>query len=150
LHFGAAVASAIEASPSLELMPTRHQADTCDEEMSLRTVFPFLIRKGGALLTRDACSALYHDLNRDMSGAFPHAGAEDHAILATRCLIGQPVALVQNGTPTAALRLSASARLAAENWSQDQAVAHQNMKRERERIAIVLRKIECLLKRENQ
>lgn len=147
MHFGASVASAIQASPSLALMPVHNSSDARDEEMALTTIFPFLLRRAGALLTPEACSELYRDLNRDISPAYPGADPADRAILATPCLIGQPVALAENGMATAALRLSASARIVSENWSPDPNVAHQNMRREREHVATVLRKTEFLLTR---
>jgi hypothetical protein len=118
--FGRAVEGLIAASPSLELLPWQERpAETCDEELAQRTIFSFVIRRGGRICTLEECRALYRAL-----------AVSNHSPAAAKpCLIGQPVALGNEPSPAAALRISASARLVSEAWSSDQETASCNLQR---------------------
>jgi hypothetical protein len=122
--FGRAVESLIGASPSLELLPWQERpAETCDEELAQRTIFSFVIRRGGRICTLEECRALYRALARTV------AVSDRSSAAAKPCLIGQPVALGNGPSPDAALRISASARLVSEAWSSDQETAWRNLQR---------------------
>ena len=123
--FGEALERLIAASPSLALLPWQDgPKDVADEELAQRTIFSFTVRHGGRMLPLAECRKLY----RALGG---HAGELKPA--AQACLIGQPVALgVSPGSdpsPSAALRISASARLVSEAWSPNADVAHRNLQR---------------------
>ncbi len=123
--FGEALERLIAASPSLALLPWQDgPKDVADEELAQRTIFSFTVRHGGRMLPLAECRKLY----RALAG---HAGELKPA--AQACLIGQPVALgVSPGSdpsPSAALRISASARLVSEAWSPNADVAHRNLQR---------------------
>jgi len=117
--FAAVVAQCIENSPSLKLLPqqTPDPADDIDdEEMAVRTIFPFTVSRAGKLLSVDACKKLYQALNKDVSGFLPpQASVQERQIAARLCHIGQPVALPDG----AVLRISAGARTVTEGWKSD-------------------------------
>ena len=123
--FGEALERRIASSGSLALLPWQDRPmDAGDEELSQRTIYSFMIRRGGRALPLSECRELY----RALAG---HAGEAELA--AQACLIGQPVALGvalgSNPSPAAALRISASARLVSEAWSPNADVAGRNLQR---------------------
>jgi hypothetical protein len=139
--FGATVERMIAASPSLELLPWQdrpHDAD--DEELAQRTIFSFVIRRQGRILSLTECRALY----RALAGHGADAGEA-----ANPCLIGQPVALGRDASPPAALRISASARLVSQTWSSDVATAHENLKCAIGQVAAAIANLETLLARKD-
>ncbi len=139
-RFATAIPELIAASPSLEFLPAPPRAPRVDdEEMALPSIFPFLLRKDGVLLSAGACSALYRALNADSSHLLPNAPA----LAARICHIGQPVPLYRGAT--AALRVSTSARLVTECWSLDMGTARETLQREIDRVATVFAKIELLI-----
>jgi hypothetical protein len=94
-------------------------------------------------LSLEQCRKLYRALARDDASA---AGADDPAIAAKPCLIGQPVALgCGEGQPAAALRICAGARLVTEAWSPDPDIARRNLRRELGHVGMIAAKIEWLL-----
>ena len=73
---------------------------------------------------------------------------EDPEIAAKPCLIGQPVVLgCDERNPSAALRISASARLVSEAWSSDNGTARGNLQRAIEHVGTAVAKLEGLLAR---
>src|SRR5579863_9441960 len=149
--FGEAVERLIAASPSLELLPGGRRApDDADEEMAERTIFSFVIRRGEGIASLSECRRLY----RALAG---HAAAGDLKPAAQACLIGQPVALgVSLGaslgvplgcdsSPSAALRISASARLVSEAWSSDAKLTYRNLQRAIDQAATAIANLESLL-----
>ena len=121
--FGRSVEALIAASPSLELLPWQERsAEADDEELAQRTIFSFVIRRGGGIRTLEECKALYRALAGTAVAHHSSAGA-------LPCLIGQPVALGSGPSPGAALRISASARLVSEAWSPDGQIASQGLQR---------------------
>jgi hypothetical protein len=145
--FGEGVEWIIASSPSLRLLPPQQRPDgegTDDDELSRRTIFPFVIRRGDRILSLEACKKLYRALARD---AVDEASAAAPAAVAAKpCLIGQPVALgYGEEQPTAALRICAGARLVSEAWSPDADIARGNLQRELGHVGTVVAKIEWLL-----
>jgi hypothetical protein len=141
--FGQAVERLIAASPSLELLPGGRRApDVTDEEMAERTIFSFVIRRGEGIASLSECRTLY----RALAG---HAAAGDLKPAAQACLIGQPVALGVplgcDSSPSAALRISASARLVSEAWSSDAELAYRNLQRAIDQAATAIANLESLL-----
>jgi len=106
-------------SRSLKLLAaqTRDNSDTTDdEEMAVRTIFPFTVSRDGNLLSADACKKLYLSLNKDVSALLPSsATAQEKQLAARPCHIGQPVPLPEG----AVLRISAGARTVTEGWKPD-------------------------------
>jgi hypothetical protein len=137
--FGQAIESLIAASPSLDLLPGEGRSlDEADEEMAQRTIFSFVIRQGEGIRSLSECRTLY----RALAG---HAGAGDLKPAAQACLIGQPVALGCGPSPSAALRISASARLVSEAWSADAKAADLNLQRAIGQAATTISNLESLL-----
>src|SRR5579872_6307157 len=121
--FGRTVEALIAASSSLELLPWQERtAEADDEELAQRTIFSFVIRQGGGIRTLEECKALYRALAGTAVAHHSSAGA-------LPCLLGQPVALGSGPSPSAALRISASARLVSEAWSPDRQIASQRLQR---------------------
>jgi len=144
--FGEGVEWIIASSPSLRLLPPQPRREgegADDDELSQRTIFPFVIRHGDRALSLEQCKKLYRALGRDAADV---VSADAAAVAAKRCLIGQPVALgCGEGQPVAALRICAGARLVTEAWSSDADTARGNLQRELGRVGAVVAKIEWLL-----
>jgi len=130
----------IGSSPSLRLLPPQQRPDDTgadDEELAERTIFAFMIRRGNRDLSLEDCRTLYRALARGVVGENEREAAS--------CLIGQPVALGCGEEPTAALRISASARLVSEAWSPDEDIAHGNLERAIGQVGVAVAKLERLL-----
>jgi hypothetical protein len=144
--FGEGVEWIIASSPSLRLLPPQPRREgegADDDELSQRTIFPFVIRHGDRALSLEQCKKLYRALGRDAADV---VSADAAAVAAKRCLIGQPVALgCGEGQPVAALRICAGARLVTEAWSSDADTARGNLQRELGHVGAVVAKIEWLL-----
>jgi hypothetical protein len=140
--FGKEVERIIAATPSLVLLPQQTRPDEAgsdDEELSQRTIFPFMVRGGGRILSLHDCRALYRALSGD-------AASNDSESTEKRCLIGQPVALGHGEkSQAAALRISASARLVSDAFSPDEDVAGNNLRRAAGDVATVVKRLERLL-----
>jgi hypothetical protein len=150
--FGEGVQRLIAASPSLRLLPPQ-QRETAgcvdDEELAQATIFPFVIRRGGRVLSLPDCRKIYRALARAAPDAGPgHGGRGDPAIALQACLVGQPVAMGElECQPVAALRICTGARLVTENWSPDATLARENLQTELRRVGAVVVKVEGLLAR---
>jgi hypothetical protein len=143
--FGEGVQRIIASSPSLHLLPPQQRPEhdsRDDEELTQPTIFPFVIRHGGRILSLDECRKIYRALARDARvEVSADARRRDPQIAAEICLIGQPVALGE----IAALRISASARLVTGSWSPDEDIARGNLQRELGHVGAIVAKIEWLL-----
>jgi hypothetical protein len=141
--FGEGVARIIASSPSVQLLPPQQRpadAGRADEELAQPTIFPFVIRHRGRLLSLSECRNVYRALARGAACA----DASDPETAARPGLIGQPVALGRDGPdPVAVLRISASARLVTEAWSAD--VARESLQRQIADVGAVVTGIEWLL-----
>jgi hypothetical protein len=140
-RFGKTVERFVGSSRSLQLLPPqRRPEDTAadDEELALRTIFPFMVRRGNRILSLDECKTLYRRLARGGS-------SDDRGAQTKPCLIGQPVALGRGEKhPPAALRISASARLVSEAFSPDEDLARRNLQRMLDDVGAVVAEIERL------
>ena len=145
-ELAAGIESLITLSPSLRLLaaPTR-SVGAQDEEFGEATIFPFTIERRGRAISATDCRLLYQALAQDL-GEVIAASRSDRAILARRCLLGQPVRIERRGhEPTAALRLCIGARQVTESWSIDAVAAAQNLHRELDHVAEAIAKVEFLL-----
>jgi hypothetical protein len=144
--FGNGVEQIIASSPSLRLLPPQPRPPgegVDDDELAQRTIFPFVIEQNDRVFSLEHCKKLYRALAR---GFTQPASADDPAVAATPCLIGQPVALGGGeGQPAAALRICAGARLVTEAWSSDVDIARKNLQRELGNVGAIIAKIEWLL-----
>lgn len=150
LHLGAGIGRIIAASPSLRLLPPPPAQDDIrdDDELELPTIFAFTIEQHGRALTLAECRALHSALACDLGDDDNPAAPEDAP---SACLIGQPVGW---GGPdddaVAALRICISARHVTDNWSENPTAAASYLRRELDRAASVVAKIEWLLRRQSQ
>lgn len=122
--FADAVEARLAADPSFERLPTpaldRGTFGAAQSWDQLPTIFPFLLRRtaphlSSPLLDRDETARVHQWLAIDVGArlGFDSAHPAD-AIAAQSCQLGQPVPCGKRGTPVAALRLCASARLVVE------------------------------------
>jgi hypothetical protein len=144
----------IAGRDNLALLPDYERAEpgSLDEqndgEMAVRTIFPFMLRSDGRWLSPAEAQRVYRALNADVAATLPSAASFSERQLAARlCHIGQPVAVPgPHGEATAALRISAGARIVSENWSADgEGVAIRNLQREFAQIRTILDKLDLLL-----
>jgi hypothetical protein len=148
--FGNGVERIIASSPSLRLLPPQQRLEhgsVDDEELAQTTIFPFVIRRDGRVLSLDDCRKIHRALASDAREA---AAANGHGcdveIAAKICLVGQPVALARRERhPVAALRICAGGRLVTETWSSSEDTARDNLKRELDRVGAIVAKIEWLV-----
>lgn len=149
-RFSIAVKSRVAVSPSLHLLREQEPDagdDLDDQEMGTQTIFSFLLRRNGQLLAPERCADIYRALHCDVSASLPASAAPSVQWLAGQiCHIGQPVALPQpGGVPTAALRISASARLVSECFSADPFETFVNLEHRFDQVSVTLEKIEMLI-----
>ncbi len=120
-----------------------------DEEMAIRTIFPFFVRHGsGKLLTQSQTVKLYHALNDDVSPLLPATlPAMQRLLAARRCHIGQPVGVADGrGNTVGALRIGAGARFVSEAWRGDAVSARENLRAEFDQVRAILEKIRLLVR----
>jgi hypothetical protein len=118
-------------------------SEAADEEMAVRTIFPFRLRRGGAWLAPAECAVVYRALNADVAPLLGALSPEDERLARQLGHIGQPVALADG---SAALRISAGARVVSETWSRrSEAASLAALEREFEQIRTILAKIGLLL-----
>ena len=145
--FGEGVERIIASSPSLRLLPPQQRPEDAsdDEELAQPTIFPFVIRHRGRVLSLDDCRKIYRAL----------AGMPEVAIPRVR----GPIRRSRRGLPdrparragsrragyAAALRICAGARLVTEAWSSDADIAQRNLQREIANVGAIIAKIEWLL-----
>ncbi|MDF1614080.1 pyridoxal phosphate-dependent decarboxylase family protein [Desulfurivibrio dismutans] len=134
----------ITAHPLLELLvepshPCFARTDMLGDELSIRrTIFPFLVRHhDGSYLTPEEARTLYEKLNCDI-GDEPGIPAAEKELAAKCCHIGQPTEIP--GKKTAALRISAGARIISQCW-QDGDGNMAKIEEELEQISTILDKI---------
>ena len=85
-----------------------------DPDFPVPTIFPFFVNCGGTALSPERAGKLYRAMNRDVTPLLPGVGPHERALAALPCHIGQPVCVAGPGGARGALRISASARIAAE------------------------------------
>lgn len=150
-EFSCMVGRMIAERSNLELLPAFENAGTDgldDEEMTVRTIFPFFVRDRGGLLSVEACGWIYRALNRDVSKLLPvTATARQRQVAARLCHIGQPVSMFNPTNRIAGtLRISAGARVVSETWHAAGAVAsRKQLAREFDQVSTILDKIDLLV-----
>ncbi|MGO8916546.1 MAG: hypothetical protein ACLQJR_11635 [Stellaceae bacterium] len=149
-RFAEIVPGLIASEETLELLPDgERRGGDADEEMAVRTIFPFLVRRAGRALGVADCVILYRALNTDVSVLLPaDASARQRRLAAQLCHIGQPVALtLPTGAAVAALRISAGARVVSESWSAaGEAASFALLEREFDQVRLLLAKLGLLLR----
>ena len=123
-QFTSAAHALIEGQDNLQLLPECPDAtwSTADnDELAVRTIFPFFIRRDGDVMPVADCTIVYRALNRDLAALLPAGASRAERVLASQsCHIGQPVAVPQpSGAIAGALRISAGARILSETWSNE-------------------------------
>ncbi|MDR3631038.1 MAG: hypothetical protein P4L42_11960 [Desulfocapsaceae bacterium] len=105
--FAAAIRRRLETDTNLETLTVPIIRRLPDENGwdQLQTIFPFRLRKNGIRLSVEETSRIHILLQKDLSSL------SSHPVAALRCSLGQPISC---GTGGSALRMCASARLAAE------------------------------------
>jgi hypothetical protein len=76
-EFSRAVSQLIADRANLRLLPAFGQSATDasdNEEMAVRTIFPFSVSGGGETLSVEDCGRIYRALNRDVSALLPQIG----------------------------------------------------------------------------
>ena len=118
-----------------------------DGEFAPRTILPFIMRRTGNAISRAEAAGLYRALNCDVSDRLPPGvTAEERAIAAQLCHIGQPVAIrTAGGEETAVLRISAGARILSDSWCGDEAAAARNLYGEAAQVHRITAKLRLLL-----
>jgi len=144
-------ASRLIGEGGLELLPEDpHDASDAinDGEFTTRTILPFVLRRNGEAISREAAAKMYHALNRDVSSLLPSSATGLEKLVAAQlCHIGQPVAILSGkGEETAVLRISAGARILSDSWNADPKIARRNLDCECEQVRLIVEKIGLLLR----
>lgn len=150
-QFARSVPRLIDSEACLEPLRFDDEAtdDIDDEEMGVRTIFPFFVRRGtGKLLSLAQATMLYRALNDDVAFLLPANLPAMQRLLATRrCHIGQPVAVPDgSGNLAGALRVSVGARVVSETWCGDMLISRENLRGEFDQIRAILEKIRLLVR----
>jgi hypothetical protein len=149
-QFAETVPRLISAEPCLEPLSfdAAPEDDGVDEEMGVRTIFPFFVRRNGRALSQVEAAMLYRALNEDVAPLLPARVPPMQRLLgARRCHIGQPVALPDGqGGVKGALRISAGARVVSETWCEDLDAARENLRREFDQVRAIVGKLQLLVR----
>jgi len=149
-QFAETVPRLISAEPCLEPLSfdAAPEGDGADEEMGVRTIFPFFVRRNGRALSQVEAAMLYRALNEDVAPLLPAQVPPMQRLLgARRCHIGQPVALPDGqGGVNGALRISAGARVVSETWCEDLDAARENLRREFDQVRAIVGKLQLLVR----
>jgi hypothetical protein len=151
-YFSARLPELIGVHPNLELLPDGPHPvwnGIDNEELAVRTIFPFLMRRNGRRMPFAECTTVYRALNHDFSALLPPAaGIAERELGAQLCHIGQPVAVREpDGNVTGALRISAGARVVSETWfGHSDTVTDTKLEAEISQVRTILQKIELTLR----
>jgi hypothetical protein len=150
--FSRAISQLIADRANLRLLPAFGQSGTDaldNEEMGVRTIFPFTVIGGGKALSVEDCGKIYRALNRDVSALLPQkATAHERELAACLCHIGQPVGIPDSTHGvTGTLRISAGARVVSGTWrAAGTAASLRYLTQEFEQVRIILDKIDLLVR----
>jgi hypothetical protein len=146
---GEGIARMIAASPHLQLLRLPPTGDPeRDEEMALPTIFGFTLEKRGTPLSLDECRAIHRALAQPPND---ERAARKALFDSVPCVLGQPVEWRgPHGQSIAALRLCIGARHITDSWSADPAVARDNLARLLDQVAVVIIRIETLLRQPHE
>ena len=149
-EFSLAAERAIEQRSDLMLLPEpawlSDEADI-DDEFSVRTVFPFVVKRGGVPISLAESRTIYKALNDDVCELVDFESPTEARLAAKLCHIGQPVAMTVDGVVTGALRIAADARLISECFADaDMLSAIDALKKKSAQLDVVLDKVTLLAK----
>ena len=149
-RFGEAVRAAISAHPRLELIPAaplfRHGAEEAWERSA--SIFTFVVLAGPNSKQRwlglEETQALHRWLNADLSEILPH----ERYLASKVCHIGQsiPLSNLAGAEPSAALRISAGARLVSGEFAHSPLSNSEGLQKELRDIFFVFEKLDLILR----
>ncbi|WP_179351787.1 hypothetical protein [Winogradskyella vidalii] len=116
---------------------------------SIRTIFPFFIKKDHKVLSVDQVKKLYLLLNSDLSTHFEGSPLEIIRLAAQKCHIGQAVNVKYgNDIQSAILRISLGSRVISESWvKRDISLFFSNIEMQMSQITVIIKKIELIISR---
>ena len=146
------VEESIKESPILDQLYEEHSSSliyTSDEFglRTIRTIFPFFIKKNGVVLSEDKVKKLYVLLNSNISNQFKDVSLETMRLAAQKCHIGQAVSVKHKlNKQSAILRISLGARVISESWKdRDVSMFFRNIEEQMSQVATIIRKIELII-----
>ena len=146
------VGESIKESPILEQLYEEHSSSltySSDEFglRTIRTIFPFFIKKGDTILDVDDVKKLYLLLNSNISDQFEDASLETLRLAAQKCHIGQAVNVKhKENKKSAILRISLGARVISDSWKdRDVSMFFRNIEEQMSQVATIIRKIELII-----
>jgi len=146
------VEESIKESPILEQLYEEHSSSLTynSDEFGLRTIrtiFPFFIKKRDVILGVDDVKKLYMLLNSDISDHFKDDSLETNRLAAQKCHIGQAVNVKhKQNKKSAILRISLGARVISDSWKdRDVSMFFRNIEEQMSQIATIIRKIELII-----
>ena len=146
------VEESIKESPILEQLYEEHSSTLTynSDEFGLRTIrtiFPFFIKKGDTILDVADVKKLYMLLNSNISDHFKDETLETNRLAAQKCHIGQAVTVKhKQNKKSAILRISLGARVISDSWKdRDVSMFFRNIEEQMSQIATIIRKIELII-----
>ncbi len=146
------VEESIKESPILEQLFEEHSSSLTykSDEFGLRTIrtiFPFFIKKKDAVLGVDDVKKLYLLLNTNISDHFKDTSLETMRLATQKCHIGQAVNVKHKlNKQSAILRISLGARVISESWKdRDVSMFFRNIEEQMSQVATIIRKIELIV-----
>lgn len=146
------VEESIKESPILEQLFEEHSSSLTykSDEFGLRTIrtiFPFFIKKNGTILSVDLVKKLYLLLNSDISAHFKDGSIETMRLAVQKCHIGQAVTVKHKlNKQSAILRISLGARVISDSWKdRDVSMFFRNIEEQMSQVATIIRKIELII-----
>ncbi len=146
------VEESIKESPILEQLYEEHSPSLTykSDEFGLRTIrtiFPFFIKKDNKVLDADDVKKLYLMLNSNISDSFKDVSLETMRLAAQKCHIGQAVNVKHKlNKQSAILRISLGARVISDSWKdRDVSMFFRNIEEQMSQVATIIRKIELII-----
>ena len=146
------VEESIKESPILDQLYEENSSSltyTSDEFSlrTIRTIFPFFIKKNDTVLSEDNVKKLYVLLNSNISNQFKDDSLETMRLAAQKCHIGQAVSVKHKlNKQSAILRISLGARVISESWKdRDVSMFFRNIEEQMSQVATIIRKIELII-----
>ena len=120
-------------------------SEDAGDEMSVRTIFPFLLYRNGSPLTLADAIKVYRALNQDMSLFF--SDPKDKSVARKLCHVGQPVGVgTEKNRVSGAIRLSCGSSFVCRSWSVDGELAcNERIRAVLEQVTATLDKLELIL-----
>ena len=146
------VDESIKESPILEQLYEEHSSSltySSDEFglRTIRTIFPFFIKKGDVILDVEDIKKLYMLLNSNISDHFKDDSLEINRLASQKCHIGQAVNVKhKENKKSAILRISLGARVISDSWKdRDVSMFFRNIEEQMSQVATIIRKIELII-----